>query len=287
MSNTITTTKTPNSGPKRTQPFPRPRTRTPAENSSAEELLVAARRLGENDPRADRLRERVVLLHQPLAKKIARRYQGRGEPLEDLYQAAMVGYTKAMRGYDPSYGKPFVAYLVPTVAGEVKRHFRDHTWAMRVSRSQQEERSRLRRVTYEFQQDHARTPTTAELARQMDMTEDEVNQLTQASNAYQCLSLEAPDTSGAEEESMRLEDHLGSKDHALELVDQRESLKPALARLPERDRQLLGLRFFCDHTQAEIADRMGCSQMHVSRLLSGVLERLRTEMGESTAKART
>jgi RNA polymerase sigma-B factor len=285
LPNTATTPKTPRTARKRTRPLSRPRTRTPGENASAEELLAAARRLGEGDPRADRLRERVVLLHQPLAKKIARRYQGRGEPLEDLYQAAMVGFTKAMRGYDPSYGKPFVAYLVPTVTGEVKRHFRDHTWAMRVTRTQQEERSKLRRVSSDFQQEHARTPTTAELAERMDMSEEEVHQLIQASNAYQCLSLEAPDTSGAEEEPMRLEDHLGSEDHGLELVDQRESLKPALARLPERDRRLLGLRFFCDHTQTEIADRMGCSQMHVSRLLSGVLDRLRAEMGE-TAQAR-
>lgn len=277
MQTTATATTTPRPDLKRVRPLAAD---TPAENATAEELLAVLRRLGETDPRADRIRERVVLLYQPLTRKIARRYRGRGEPLEDLYQAAMVGFVKAMRGYDPTHGKPFVAYLVPTVTGEVKRHFRDYTWAVRVSRPQQEERSRLRAKTTEFQQEHARTPTTGELAQKMGKTQDEVVELIQASNAYQCVSLEAPDAPGSGDgDAMRLEDHLGSEDGALELVDQRESLKPALARLPESDRRLLGMRFFCGHTQTEIAELLDCSQMQVSRLLSRVLGRLRDEMG--------
>ncbi|WP_231972706.1 sigma-70 family RNA polymerase sigma factor, partial [Nocardiopsis alborubida] len=183
---------------------------------------------------------------------------------------------KAVRGYDPARGKPFISYLLPTVTGEIKRHFRDHTWAVRVPRRHQENRVKLRRVTGEFQQEHARTPTIAELAHEMGLPEAEVSELAQVSESYRSLSLDAPDSSDADgQEGTRLEDHLGSEDEGLERVVQRESLKPALARLPAREREILRLRFFGDHTQSEIADRLGYSQMHVSRLLSGVLEQLR------------
>ncbi|NKZ00957.1 SigB/SigF/SigG family RNA polymerase sigma factor [Nocardiopsis alborubida] len=245
-----------------------------------EELISRLRDLADDDPRADDLRERVVVLYQPLINKIARRYGGRGEPLEDLKQTAMVGLVKAVRGYDPARGKPFISYLLPTVTGEIKRHFRDHTWAVRVPRRHQENRVKLRRVTGEFQQEHARTPTIAELAHEMGLPEAEVSELAQVSESYRSLSLDAPDSSDADgQEGTRLEDHLGSEDEGLERVVQRESLKPALARLPAREREILRLRFFGDHTQSEIADRLGYSQMHVSRLLSGVLEQLREEVG--------
>lgn len=260
---------------------PRPRTPVPGQDASAEELLSALGNLTEEDPEAARLRERVVVLYQPLMNKIARRYGGRGEPIEDLRQTAMVGLVKAVHGYDPSRGKPFISYLLPTVTGEIKRHFRDHTWAVRVPRRHQENRVKLRRVIGEFQQAHARTPTISEIAREMGMPEAEVSELTQVSEAYRSLSLDAPDSSDAEgQEGSRLEDHLGSEDRALEQVVQRESLKPALARLPERERKILKLRFFGDCTQSEIADRLGYSQMHVSRLLAGVLEQLRQEVAE-------
>lgn len=239
------------------------------------------RSLDEGDPRANGLREQVVVLYQPLINKIARRYGGRGEPMEDLKQTAMVGLVKAVRGYDPERGKPFISYLLPTVTGEIKRHFRDHTWAVRVPRRHQENRVKLRRITGEFQQTHARTPTIAELAEEMGLSEAEVSELTQVSESYRSLSLDAPDTSDADgQEGARLEDHLGSEDAGLERVVQRESLKPALARLPERERKILMLRFFGDHTQSEIADQLGYSQMHVSRLLAGVLDQLRKEVGQ-------
>ncbi|WP_174546294.1 sigma-70 family RNA polymerase sigma factor, partial [Nocardiopsis dassonvillei] len=114
--------------------IPRPRRPMPGEDATAEELLSVLVRLGEGDPQANGLRERVMVLYQPLINKIARRYGGRGEPLEDLKQTAMVGLAKAVRGYDPDRGKPFISYLLPTVTGEIKRHFRDHTWAVRVPR---------------------------------------------------------------------------------------------------------------------------------------------------------
>jgi RNA polymerase sigma-B factor len=192
----------------------------------------------------------------------------------------MLGLVKAIHGYDPERGKPFISYLLPTVTGEIKRHFRDHTWAVRVPRRHQENRSQLRRVTGEFQQAHARTPSIRDLAEEMGLPESEVSELIQASELYHSLSLDAPDASGADgEDGSRLEDHLGSEDGDLELVVQRESLKPALTRLPAREREILKLRFFGDHTQSEIANRLGYSQMHVSRLLNSVLGQLREEMG--------
>jgi RNA polymerase sigma-B factor len=253
---------------------------SPTSSVSAEELLVALKALSSQDPRAVALCERVMDLYRPLVQRIARRYDGRGEPYEDLKQTAMLGLVKAIHGYDPERGKPFISYLLPTVTGEIKRHFRDHTWAVRVPRRHQENRSQLRRVTGEFQQAHARTPSIRDLAEEMGLPESEVSELIQASELYHSLSLDAPDASGADgEDGSRLEDHLGSEDGDLELVVQRESLKPALTRLPAREREILKLRFFGDHTQSEIANRLGYSQMHVSRLLNSVLGQLREEMG--------
>ncbi|PDP87082.1 B/F/G family RNA polymerase sigma-70 factor [Glycomyces fuscus] len=261
--------------------IPSQRAARPGKEVSAEELLAELHRLDEDDPRADRLREQVVVLYQPLVNKLARRYNGRGEPLEDLKQTAMVGLVKAIRGYKPDRGKPFISYLMPTVTGEIKRHFRDHTWAIRVPRRHQENRIKLRQVLNTFQQTHARMPTNAEIAKELGLEEEEVVELVQASESYRSLSLDAPDSSDSGgEDGTRLEDHLGSEDEGLERVVERESLKPALARLPEREREILKLRFFGDHTQTEIADRMGYSQMHVSRLLKNTLEQLRQDVGE-------
>ncbi|MFE6388949.1 SigB/SigF/SigG family RNA polymerase sigma factor [Nocardiopsis dassonvillei] len=261
--------------------IPGRRTTSPGEEIPVEELLAELHGLDGDDPRAVRLREEVVVRYQPLVNKLARRYNGRGEPLEDLKQTAMVGLVKAIRGYRPDRGKPFISYLMPTVTGEIKRHFRDHTWAIRVPRRHQENRIKLRQVLNTFQQTHARVPTNAEIAKEMGLDEEEVVELVQASESYRSLSLDAPDSSDSDgQEGSRLEDHLGREDEGLERVVQRESLKPALARLPEREREILKLRFFGDHTQTEIADRMGYSQMHVSRLLKNTLEQLREEVGE-------
>ncbi|WP_047869172.1 SigB/SigF/SigG family RNA polymerase sigma factor [Nocardiopsis sp. RV163] len=259
----------------------RRRTSSRGKEIPVEELLAQLQGLDGDDPRAVRLREQVVVRYQPLVNKLARRYNGRGEPLEDLKQTAMVGLVKAIHGYRPDRGKPFISYLMPTVTGEIKRHFRDHTWAIRVPRRHQENRIKLRQVLNTFQQTHARVPTNAEIAKELGLDEEEVVELVQASESYRSLSLDAPDSSDSDgQEGSRLEDHLGSEDEGLERVVQRESLKPVLARLPEREREILNLRFFGDHTQTEIADRMGYSQMHVSRLLKNTLQQLREDVGE-------
>jgi RNA polymerase sigma-B factor len=257
---------------------PGPRAPQTARDVSAEEFLSELARLPESDPRAADLRERIVLLYEPLVSKIARRYGGRGEPVDDLRQTAMVGLVKAIHGFDPGRGKSFVSYLLPTVTGEVKRHFRDHTWALRVPRRHQENRSLLRRSIGEFEQEHARTPTIAELAVKMDLSEAETSELIQVSGAYRSLSLDAPGLSDAEGESAHLEELLGDEDSRLDLVVERESLRAALARLPERERHILRLRFFDDCTQQEIAHHLGYSQMHVSRMLRATLEQLRRDV---------
>ncbi|RKS07452.1 RNA polymerase sigma-B factor [Nocardiopsis sp. Huas11] len=280
MSATLTTDTLPQTTTDPRTLVTKPRTAT--EDTSVEDLLSELHRLDENDPRAADIQERIVLRLQPLINRIVRRYGGRGEPLDDLKQTAMLGLLKAIHGYDPGRGKPFKSYLIPTVNGEIKRHFRDYTWAVRVSRRHQENRIKLRQGISEYQQNHARTPTTAELAKEMNLSEAEAAELLQISESYRSLSLDAPDPSDSEQqEGARLEDHLGSEDTALERVVERETLKPALGRLSERECEVLNLRFFGDHTQREIADRLGYSQMHISRLLTHVLEQLRQDVGES------
>ncbi|SHJ44155.1 RNA polymerase sigma-B factor [Nocardiopsis flavescens] len=244
------------------------------EGRSAEELLRNLKGLPEDDPGADRIQELVLELYRPLLYRIARHYSGRGEPYEDLRQTAHLGLVKAVRGYDPDRGKKFISYLLPTVTGEIKRHFRDHTWAVRVPRRHQERRGRLHRASLEFQQRNAREPRPQELAQEMNLPRAEVDELLQASEAYSALSLDLPDHKG-EEGGSTLEERIGGEDDSYDLVLERESLRPAMCCLDERERALLRLRFFDDLTQSQIAEEIGCSQMHVSRLLSATLDKLR------------
>lgn len=263
---------------------PAPRRPGPGEQDPGEDLLRQFKALDRGDPRAAELHERVVAFYAPLMKRIARRYAGRGEPVEDLSQTAMVGLCKAIRGFDPERGMPFLGYLMPTATGEVKRYFRDHAWAMRVPRSAQENRIRLRHTQQEMTQELGRAPDGEELGRRLGMTPAQVDEARQVSDLYRALSLDAPDNPDSDgEECSSLEERMGQEDHHLDLVVDREALKPALARLPERERDILMLRYFHDHTQAEIAERLGYSQMHISRLLRSTLEQLREDLGLETA----
>ncbi|WP_436888644.1 SigB/SigF/SigG family RNA polymerase sigma factor [Nocardiopsis dassonvillei] len=257
-----------------TSPTTGPTAERDAEGRSAEELLESLKGLPEGTPDAERLQEQVLEMYRPLLYRIARHYSGRGEPYEDLRQTAHLGLVKAVRGYDPCRGKKFISYLLPTVTGEIKRHFRDHTWAVRVPRRHQEHRGRLHRVSLEFQQRHAREPRPDELAREMNLPRKEIDELLQASEAYSALSLDLPEHKD-EEGGSTLEERIGHDDGSYDLVLERESLRPAMCCLDERERVLLRLRFFEDLTQAQIAEEIGCSQMHVSRLLSATLEKLR------------
>ncbi|HLU72899.1 MAG TPA: SigB/SigF/SigG family RNA polymerase sigma factor [Nonomuraea sp.] len=246
------------------------------EEMTAEELLAEMVREGTPDTLRERLRERIVELHRPLAMEIARRYRYRGEPLEDLLQAAYVGLMKAINGFDPTLGHAFRGYAVVTMTGEVKRHFRDRTWAIRVPRLYQERRSELNRLVADLSQDLGRSPTVAELAAKMNISEEDVLLTLDASAAYSTLSLDAP--LGTEDDAASLGDVIPEDDDTLSTMVDREAVKPLIDALPSREKHILLLRFFGNMTQAEIAAEFGISQMHVSRILRKVLDQLRAEL---------
>jgi len=227
-------------------------------------------------PERKALRDDVVELWLPMAERIAVRFRGRGESLEDLYQVAALGLVKAVDHYDPARGCAFEAYAVPTITGEIKRHFRDHMWTLHVPRRVQDLRNRVRRAAKELSQTTLRrAPSVAEIAAFAHMTEDEARTGMEALECFSALSLEAemPGTDG-----YALGDAIGAPDPAFETVVDRVAVRPCLEALPERERTILYLRFFRGMTQSTIAEQLGISQMHVSRLLSGCFDRLREEI---------
>ncbi|MEU0843174.1 SigB/SigF/SigG family RNA polymerase sigma factor [Streptomyces sp. NPDC005962] len=230
-------------------------------------------------PSKEALRQDVVRAWMPMAERLAGQFRNRGEAAEDLRQVAMLGLVKAVKGYDPDRGTAFESYAVPTVVGEVKRHFRDHLWGLHVPRRVQELRNRVRTAVQELTRTpDGRTPGVAEVAAHTGMSEDDVRAGMEALESYSTLSLDA-ELRGADD-GYALVDTLGSAEPSYDRVVQREALKPCLAALPERERRILYLRFFCDETQGRIADRMGISQMHVSRLISRTCERLCDEVDD-------
>lgn len=227
-------------------------------------------------PERDALRQEVITAWIPLAERLAYRFRNRGEALEDLQQVAALGLMKAVDRYDPERGSSFPSYAIPTVVGEIKRHFRDHLWGLHVPRRVQELRNKVRVSERELLHGvDSHGPTVAEIASHSGLTEDEVLLGMEAINSFSTLSLDAelPSSDGC-----TLVDALGCADPATEKVIDREAVKPCLRRLPARERHILYLRFFHDMTQDQIAHTMGMSQMHVSRLISRTCARLRQEV---------
>jgi RNA polymerase sigma-B factor len=222
------------------------------------------------------VRGRLVELHLPLVEYLARRFAGRGEPLDDLIQVGTIGLIKAVDRFDRERGVEFSTYATPTVVGEIKRHFRDKGWTVRVPRRLQELRASLSSATADLTQSLGRAPTVAELAGQLEIGEEEVLEGLESANAYTAVSIEASDGDGG----LSVADTLGEYDEALEGVEYRESIKPLLASLPARERRILMLRFFGNQTQSQIAAELGISQMHVSRLLARTLAQLRERLME-------
>ncbi|MFJ3930991.1 SigB/SigF/SigG family RNA polymerase sigma factor [Streptomyces sp. NPDC090029] len=232
-------------------------------------------------PARRELREEIVAAWLPMAERIAGRYRDRGESLDDLRQVAALGLVKAVDRYDPERGA-FESYAVPTIVGEVKRHFRDHLWALHVPRRVQDLRNRVRTARGELAQfSSGRSPTVAETAERAGLSEEDTLVGLDALDSFSALSLEA-ETPGADD-GYALGDTLGASDPALDILVDREAVKPGLRRLPEREQRILYLRFFRDMTQSSIARTMGISQMHVSRLISRSCDRLRTEVTEDAA----
>ena len=241
-----------------------------ASSRSEEEVADLFRRLPDPSAR-DELAEEFL----PLAEYFARRFSGRGEPIEDLTQTASLGLLNAIDRFDPGRGVPFAPYAAATIVGELKRHFRDRGWALRVPRNVQETAILVNRTMSSLWQDLGRAPTVPEIASATDIGEDDVLQALDALQAYTTDSLDAP-TSDA---SSTAAESIGQEDVSFEISEEWLSLAPALRDLPERERMILYLRFFEGKTQTEIAEELGISQMHVSRLVSQSLEKLRGQQG--------
>ena len=218
------------------------------------------------------LRTELVTAHMGLAEYLARRFTNRGEPLDDLVQVASLGLLKAVDRFDPERGLEFSTYATPTIVGELKRHFRDKGWAVRVPRRVQELHLRLGAVVSTLSQELGRSPTIGEIAQAASVSEEDVLEAIEAGHAYRFTSLDAP--SGSDDEGT-LAAQLGGDDQALVDSEHRVALSPLIARFPPRERTILHLRFFEGLTQSEIAGRLGISQMHVSRLLARSLAQLR------------
>lgn len=241
---------------------------------TANELLRELRHA--EDRERDRIYRELVTLHTPAIRRIARRYRDKGEPEEDLRQVAMVGLLKAIRGFDPDYGTEFLSYALPMMSGEIKRHFRDHLWAIRVPRRYQEKRPEIHRTTALFEQSHGRSPTLTETAGLLEMSAEDTAALISASSAYSTLSLDTPYRT--DEAGIPLSDTIGQADPLLESTADRVSLRPAFDALSRRDRRILVLRYLEERTQAQIAEQVGLSQMQVSRRIAAALKILRTQL---------
>jgi RNA polymerase sigma-B factor len=218
-----------------------------------------------------RLRDELTSHCLPFAWRMARRYRGRGEPMDDLEQVARVGLLKAIDRYDPARGS-FTAYAVITISGELKRHFRDRTWGVHVPRRIQDLTLEAGHASIALTSELSRKPTTAELAARLRVSEGALRDAQTSAGGYSPASLNVP-VSGVD--SSELGDLLGGADADLESVDDRLTVSRLLLRLPARERQMLAMRFYGNRTQAEIAAELGISQMHVSRLLSHALGVLR------------
>ena len=227
----------------------------------------------------EQARAELVSLHQPLVEHCARRFRNRGEPFEDLQQVGAIGLLKAIDRFDGERGVEFSTYATPTILGEIKRHFRDKGWAIRVPRRLQELRLQISAATAELTQTLGRSPTAAELAERMGCSVEEIVEGLESGNAYATLSLDAGDES--EDGAASMLDSIGVDDANLAQIDLRESIKPLLERLGHREKRILLLRFFRNMTQSQIAEEIGVSQMHVSRLLSRTLAQLREGLGEA------
>lgn len=241
-------------------------------DTDAAALLMQMADKQPGDPERLQLRERAIAAYWPLARRVAVRFQRRGEELDDLTQVALIGLIKAVDRFDAERGVHFVHYAIPTMLGELKRHFRDRGWTVRVNRGLQELHLRIARAVPQLSQELQRTPTAADLATYLDVNEDEVLEGMQCAGAYAPRSLNDVVPGSNETELGEL---VGEQDRRLDLVPDRMALREVVGRLPERERQILKLRFMDNLTQSEIATLIGVSQMHVSRLLARAFAQLR------------
>jgi RNA polymerase sigma-B factor len=248
--------------------------------------LLFRRSQRENDSSA---RETLVRRFLPLAQSLALRYAQSREPQEDLVQVASLALLKAIDRFDPDRDTSFVTFATPTILGELKRYFRDSTWAVHVMRSAQERAQAIDHAVTRLTNEHAHAPTVEEIASHLRLTSEEVLDGLQAMQAHAVLSLEAPRGSaeGDEDNDSTIQDGLGAEDERFELIEADATLAPAVRSLPDRDRQILHLRFLEELTQNEIAARVGVSQMQVSRLLRRSIAQLRDYTSTAVEETRS
>jgi RNA polymerase sigma-B factor len=246
-----------------------------ADDARAGELIAAMAALPRDDPSRAALRDRAIEAWLPMAYRLSQRYARSRHLVEDVAQTAAVGLIKAVDGFDPDRGVPFPGYAVPTILGEIKRYFRDRTWAVRIPRRLQEMRPAITDAESRLAHTLGRPATVADVAAHLHVSEEDVVEGLAGATAYNAVSLSAPATEGAS----GLGEFIGADDHGYELVELRLALGPALACLTERERHILALRFYGNQSQNEIAGAVGVSQMHVSRLITAALAKLRTHLG--------
>lgn len=246
----------------------------------ADEELVDEKQLLERyaRERSPVVREELVKRFLPLARSLANRYAGGPEPTEDLHQVASLGLVKAIEGFDPSLGYTFASYAAPTILGEIKRHFRDRGRQVHLPRGLQERIAKVERAVEELPSKLQRAPTAADVAEHSGLEVEEVLEAMEAASARRPYSLDA--TVGPDEDAATLVDTIGNIDPSFETVEYGEAISRTLDLLPERERMILHLRFVEDLTQSEIADQVGISQMHVSRLLRRALDAVRAQVSE-------
>jgi RNA polymerase sigma-B factor len=225
-----------------------------------------------------RQRECIVNRCLPLADHVARHFSRRGEGLDDLTQVARLGLMNAINRFDPEKGPSFIGFAIPTMMGEVRRHFRDHSWGMRVPRRLRELHVQIGRATSDLAQKLGRAPTARELSKELGVPHDEIVECLVAGDAYQLESLDAPVGPSDSGKARLIADAVGAVDPQIEHITDREAVRVLISALPDREREVLHMRFFESMTQSQIAERIGVSQMQVSRILASTLASLRDQL---------
>ncbi|MBW0115789.1 SigB/SigF/SigG family RNA polymerase sigma factor [Pseudonocardia abyssalis] len=255
-------------------------TRGDSEYGHLAPLLERYASLPADDPARERLRDELVTGFLPVAQHIARRFAHRGEPLDDLVQVATVGLINAVDRFSPERGSDFFSFAVPTISGEVRRHFRDLGWSMRVPRRLKDLHVSINGAVSHLAQEIGRAPRPSEIAQHLGISVSDVLEGLEASEVYRSSSLDEMLSSDAG--SATVGELVGEADAELARVDFMQALRPVMSELPERERTIVLLRFFGNRTQTQIAEEVGISQMHVSRLLSQTLDRLRSRLDPDT-----
>jgi RNA polymerase sigma-B factor len=241
-------------------------------------MFIALRQMPAESHEYRRQREHIVARCLPLADHVASHFARRGESLDDLTQVARLGLMNAINRFDPDKGPSFVGFAVPTMMGEVRRYFRDYSWGMRVPRRLRELHVQISRATSDLAQKLGRAPTASELSQLLEVPREEIIECLVAGDAYRLESLDAPMSADSSDKPLLVADAVGGIDPQIDHITNREAVRVLVGALPQRERQVLHMRFFESMTQSQIAERIGVSQMQVSRILANTLRCLRDQL---------